>query len=452
MAVIKAGLSDPNTTFNFNGLDYKKGIWEIFYNGKEVDQDGNINKAKITVGIRNQTEPSYRLQRPIKISDYINGSGTPYSDLDTLVLDLTALLGFDNGGGLGSGINITQKVNQFNDLQDGSIDGDLAYVENSQGTQWLPNNLGGTYYPAGWYIWNGTDWVSDRNAIANQLEQNILQLSDNVADINQVESDLTAEESARIAADNALQSSIIDNSNDIVDLQNDVTDLQNDKRDLTAQKNSIEDDGGDLQLVGDELTPDPNKYYGTNSAGVKGYHDLPTGGDQAFVNESVLYKAFSDNNPSINISTTYQTLFYKAAVAGTFDSTAFAPVSNGVQLLKDLVNITIMGSHYVVTTNGARISLGTAIAIDGTPSNVEGGGYIRVASGHNEEPFGITETFPSLPAGTVITVVGKRNAGVGTTAQGVEDKAFLSVFGFIPDTPGVVLGFPEPIVTSISLT
>ena len=39
------------------------------------------------------------------------------------------------------------------------------------------------------------------------------------------------------------------------------------KRDLTAQKNSIEDDGGDLQLVGDELTPGNNQYYGTDQSG-----------------------------------------------------------------------------------------------------------------------------------------------------------------------------------------
>lgn len=201
MAVIKAGLSDPNTTFNFNGLDYKKGIWEVFYNNKEIDQNGNINKDKITVGIRNQTEPSYRLQRPIKISDYENGTGTPYSDLDTLVLDLTALLGFDNGGGLGSGINITQKVNQFSDLVAGNLDGDLAYVENSQGTQWLPGTIGGTYFPAGWYIWNGTDWVSDRNAIANQLEQNILSITDTEADVLQLQTDLGQEVTDRQAGD-----------------------------------------------------------------------------------------------------------------------------------------------------------------------------------------------------------------------------------------------------------
>jgi len=46
------------------------------------------------------------------------------------------------------------------------------------------------------------------------------------------------------------------------------------KRDTTAQKNSIEDDAGDLQLVGDVASPGSNKYYGTDSSGVRGWQPL----------------------------------------------------------------------------------------------------------------------------------------------------------------------------------
>lgn len=37
--------------------------------------------------------------------------------------------------------------------------GAFAWVENAQGTAWLPGTLGGTYYPLGLYHSNGTDWV-----------------------------------------------------------------------------------------------------------------------------------------------------------------------------------------------------------------------------------------------------------------------------------------------------
>jgi len=46
------------------------------------------------------------------------------------------------------------------------------------------------------------------------------------------------------------------------------------KRDLTAQKNSIEDDAGDLQLVGDVASPGSNQYYGTDSSGTKGWQPV----------------------------------------------------------------------------------------------------------------------------------------------------------------------------------
>ena len=49
------------------------------------------------------------------------------------------------------------------------------------------------------------------------------------------------------------------------------------KRNLTAQKNSIESNDGDLQLVGDSASPGNSKVYGTNSSGTKGWYDAASG-------------------------------------------------------------------------------------------------------------------------------------------------------------------------------
>ena len=51
----------------------------------------------------------------------------------------------------------------------GMLIGNVAYVKSSEGSAWLPNTLGGTYYPKGLYLYNGTSWVSDRNAISYEL-------------------------------------------------------------------------------------------------------------------------------------------------------------------------------------------------------------------------------------------------------------------------------------------
>lgn len=94
------------------------------------------------------------------------------------VFDTTnQLLKFWNGNvwenaGAGS-VAVGQRAANYNSLVDGYTIGELAYCNLPQGTQWLPSSAGGTYYPAGWYLWNGTIWTSDRNNIVNQLQLNV---------------------------------------------------------------------------------------------------------------------------------------------------------------------------------------------------------------------------------------------------------------------------------------
>jgi len=68
---------------------------------------------------------------------------------------------------------VSQKSANYASLTAGTIVGQIAYVNASSGTPWLPYSYGGTYYPAGWYLWNGTIWVSDRNNVSEQLQLNV---------------------------------------------------------------------------------------------------------------------------------------------------------------------------------------------------------------------------------------------------------------------------------------
>ena len=94
------------------------------------------------------------------------------------VFDTTnQLLKFWNGNvwenaGAGS-VAVGQRAANYAALVDGNTIGELAYCNLPQGTQWLPSTVGGSYYPAGWYLWNGTIWTSDRNNIVNQLQLNV---------------------------------------------------------------------------------------------------------------------------------------------------------------------------------------------------------------------------------------------------------------------------------------
>ena len=82
-------------------------------------------------------------------------------------------------GGVGGGVSY-KRAASYSVLVDGGAIGELAYVNTSQGTPWLPGTIGGQYFPSGWYLWNGTDWISDKNSIANQFETNINSLNTKV--------------------------------------------------------------------------------------------------------------------------------------------------------------------------------------------------------------------------------------------------------------------------------
>ena len=65
---------------------------------------------------------------------------------------------------------IEQIAANYSSLRAGINEGGLAYVEQAEGTQWLPYTLGGTYYPKGWYVWDGAEWVSSKSNVAATLD------------------------------------------------------------------------------------------------------------------------------------------------------------------------------------------------------------------------------------------------------------------------------------------
>lgn len=71
--------------------------------------------------------------------------------------------------GVGTNIFVTDTYSSLPLASSNS--GFYYWVENSQGTSWLPGSLGGTYYPKGLYYSNGTTWVTVDSPInATQTE------------------------------------------------------------------------------------------------------------------------------------------------------------------------------------------------------------------------------------------------------------------------------------------
>ena len=82
------------------------------------------------------------------------------------------------GTGGGGGSTPTTQIIRYNVLNYSGLSaltpnaGEFAYVQNEQGTKWLPGTMGGTYYASGLYYYTGTTWINDLTSIAAQLAVN----------------------------------------------------------------------------------------------------------------------------------------------------------------------------------------------------------------------------------------------------------------------------------------
>lgn len=183
---------------------YKKGVNVVversdFNNHYIPTRSARMQPHNDTIQITDQ-ETGWSVH--IDQADIRNELNESFATIDLAIDYLTEFVGSFNLGGP-SGQNpsealFTTTADNYTQLTgtDGSNIGDLAYVFNEQGTKWLPGGLGGTYYSKGVYVWDGVDWVSDRVAISEQLQQNINELlevqpSGNLGDIQYNEGDGT---------------------------------------------------------------------------------------------------------------------------------------------------------------------------------------------------------------------------------------------------------------------
>jgi|GEM_PF-2629148 len=166
MSVLKiVKISDNNSTLALiDNLEYIRQNYEYFYGSFEVDASNQPIVSSVKVGIRSKTGIEH-LVEPRFYWEYTADGTTPYSDLNTLLSDLQVLFTNSSQG------SISQTQDNFSLFTAGSEIGQIAYAKESQGTSWLPAGLGGTYYPAGFYVWTGSEWTSDRNNMALALSR-----------------------------------------------------------------------------------------------------------------------------------------------------------------------------------------------------------------------------------------------------------------------------------------
>ena len=118
-----------------------------------------------------------QLLHNVIIPDILKEDGSPYTPTEWVDF-YTANTGFffeiTNGGGTSGIIPQNQFVDNYSSLPNPTTTLHQIWVcQNSEGIQWLPGSLGGTYYPEGVYISDGTKWIYHKdNYQATQSEVN----------------------------------------------------------------------------------------------------------------------------------------------------------------------------------------------------------------------------------------------------------------------------------------
>lgn len=112
--------------------------------------------------------------------------GATYVAIDTrriYVYDDNGIPRLASATGNGGGGSATL-VDFYGDLNPGASEDSIAFVLQSQGTKWLPGSLGGTYRPAGWYIYRAGVWFSNRRLVDEELNDYGILIGDNKTSID----------------------------------------------------------------------------------------------------------------------------------------------------------------------------------------------------------------------------------------------------------------------------
>jgi len=189
---------------------------------------------------------------------YLSTNGT-FNSLSNITTGIFNPIGYIVKSNFTQGViiidtNATETINSDNTINSSNVTGRTI----SDALETLNNSLGGVETVTG----DGVDNTDPENPVLSFPN------ADEVDDTTTTNKFATQAQLEDIASNTQ---GVSDNAQEITDIGVALTDLFTNKRDITAQKNSVESDSGDLQLVGDETSPGNNKNYGTDENGAKGF-------------------------------------------------------------------------------------------------------------------------------------------------------------------------------------
>ena len=135
MIVIRESAIDSDKLFYFNGLEYQKGQFIITYGNIEYDENGDLIKEDITVGLRHKRDFSIVLSSNRAVSSWSNGV-TSFMSIDSLIEYMVGIIDL-NVGGSSDGSSYEAQLTQYKTITDGYVvtkddfydDGVMLYYE-----------------------------------------------------------------------------------------------------------------------------------------------------------------------------------------------------------------------------------------------------------------------------------------------------------------------------------
>ena len=124
MNIIQASTVSSTDYFNLNGLEYPKGVYNLFY--KDAERVDNtpplLNPNTVKVGLREKANPLNIIANPQPFEEWSQDGTTPFTSYDDLMEVLTTLVGFDDVSGGGDGtILVPWDISTAEFLQDRSL-------------------------------------------------------------------------------------------------------------------------------------------------------------------------------------------------------------------------------------------------------------------------------------------------------------------------------------------
>ena len=98
MIIIEQSAVEPSRLYVVNGVFYRKGIHNIFYDNVILNTGGTVDESVIRVGVRSSSRPNSNqiyyenIISPSPVSSFTNGDGMVYTSLADLLSDLAGLV------------------------------------------------------------------------------------------------------------------------------------------------------------------------------------------------------------------------------------------------------------------------------------------------------------------------------------------------------------------------